>query len=156
MTFKFSVILWESWFYFYLRKNQCCGSMTFWCGSGSGSGSGSADPCLWWIRMRIRLFSSLIFKIPTKRNFSYIKFSTYYFLKVHTFSPFFNKEKKIKSKKKLQSSRNQSFSYYFCLMKEGSGSGSIPLTNGSGSGSRRPKNIRIRDTGTNIANIEIS
>ncbi len=22
---------------------QCCGSMTFWCGSGSGS----ADPCLW-------------------------------------------------------------------------------------------------------------
>ncbi len=24
---------------------QCCGSMTFWCGSGSGSGS--ADPCLW-------------------------------------------------------------------------------------------------------------
>ncbi len=26
-------------------KNQCCGSMTFWCGSGSGSGS--ADPRLW-------------------------------------------------------------------------------------------------------------
>ncbi len=25
------------------RCNQCCGSMTFWCGSGSGSGS--ADPC---------------------------------------------------------------------------------------------------------------
>ncbi len=25
--------------------NQCCGSMTFWCGSGSGSGS--ADPRLW-------------------------------------------------------------------------------------------------------------
>ncbi len=25
-------------------KYQCCGSMTFWCGSGSGSGS--ADPCL--------------------------------------------------------------------------------------------------------------
>jgi hypothetical protein len=24
--------------------SQCCGSMTFWCGSGSGSGS--ADPCL--------------------------------------------------------------------------------------------------------------
>ncbi len=23
-------------------SNQCCGSMTFWCGSGSGS----ADPCL--------------------------------------------------------------------------------------------------------------
>jgi hypothetical protein len=25
-------------------KNQCCGSMTFWCGSGSEFGS--ADPCL--------------------------------------------------------------------------------------------------------------
>jgi hypothetical protein len=24
-----------------LCTNQCCGSMTFWCGSGS------ADPCLW-------------------------------------------------------------------------------------------------------------
>jgi hypothetical protein len=41
-----------------------------------------------------------------------------------------------------QNSRNQGFSYYFCLMIEGSGSGSIPLTNGPGSG--RPKNIRIR------------
>jgi hypothetical protein len=27
------------------RYMQCCGSMTFWCGSGSGSGS--ADPSLW-------------------------------------------------------------------------------------------------------------
>ncbi len=27
----------------FLRCIQCCGSMTFWCGSGSGS----ADPCLW-------------------------------------------------------------------------------------------------------------
>jgi hypothetical protein len=46
-----------------------------------------------------------------------------------------------------QKSRNQSFSYYFCLMIKGSGS--IPLTNGSGSGSRRPKNtwIRIRNSG---------
>ncbi len=65
-----------------------------------------------------------------------------------------------KVKKKSQNSRNQGFSYYFCLMTEGfrpragdgSGSGSIPLTNGSGSGSRRPKNtwirirIRIRNT----------
>ncbi len=43
-----------------------------------------------------------------------------------------------------QSSRNQGFSYYFCLVIEGSGSeagsksGFIRLTNGSGSGSRRP------------------
>jgi hypothetical protein len=61
-----------------------------------------------------------------------------------------------------QNSRNQGFSYYICLMKEGSGSragsgsGFIPLTNGSGSGSRRSKNtwirwirIRIRNTVTN-------
>jgi hypothetical protein len=50
---------------------------------------------------------------------------------------------------KSQNSRNQGFSYYFCLMIEGSGAGdksvsgagfgSAPLTNGSGS--RRPKNI---------------
>ncbi len=28
-------------FIIYFRSRQCCGSMTFWCGSGS------ADPCLW-------------------------------------------------------------------------------------------------------------
>ncbi len=69
---------------------------------------------------------------------------------------------KIKSQKESQSSRNQGFSYYFCIMIEGSRSwsGSIPLINGSGSGSRRPKNIRIwwiriririRNTGINRA-----
>ncbi len=47
-------------------------------------------------------------------------------------------------KKKAQNSRNQGFSYYFCLVIEWAGSGSISLTNGAGSGSRRPKNIRIR------------
>ncbi len=46
--------------------------------------------------------------------------------------------------KRAQCSRNQGFSYYFCLVIEGSGSGSIPLTNGSRSGSRWPKNIWIR------------
>ncbi len=43
--------------------------------------------------------------------------------------------------KKSQSSRNQCFSYYFCLMIEGSGSESLSLNNGSGSG--RLKNIWI-------------
>jgi hypothetical protein len=70
-------------------------------------------------------------------------FSAYYFLKIHL-----HNFSKIKSQKKPQNSRNQGFSYYFCMMIEGSGSragsGSIPLTSGSGSGSRRPKNIRIR------------
>ncbi len=46
---------------------------------------------------------------------------------------------KIKSHtlKKLQNSRNQGFSYYFCLMMEGSGS--VLVANGSGCGSGRPK-----------------
>ncbi len=56
-----------------------------------------------------------------------------------TFTLFFED----KSHKEVRRSRNQGFSYYFCLMIErsGSGAGSVPLTNGSGSG--RPKNIRI-------------
>ena len=45
----------------------------------------------------------------------------------------------IKVKQKSQSSTNQDFSCYICLVIHGSESGSIPLTNGSGSGSRRPK-----------------
>jgi hypothetical protein len=49
-------------------------------------------------------------------------FSAFYFFKVH-FS-------KIKRPKKSRSSKNQGFSYFFCLMKEGSGS--ISLTSGSG------------------------
>jgi hypothetical protein len=45
-------------------------------------------------------------------------FSAYFFLKVrlHHFS-------KIKSQKVSQNSRNQGFSYYFCMMTEGSGCG---------------------------------
>jgi hypothetical protein len=57
-------------------------------------------------------------------------FFNYYFLKVH-----FLHFQRLKVKKKSQSSRNQGFFYYFCLVIEGSGSGSIPLTNGSRFGS---------------------
>ncbi len=46
-----------------------------------------------------------------------------------TFTSFY-KEKN--AQKKSQNSRNQGFSYLFCLMTEGSGS--IPLTNGSDPG----------------------
>jgi hypothetical protein len=79
----------------------------------------------------------------SKNKFVNAIFSTYYFLKLdlHHFS-------KIKSQKESQNSRNQGFSYYFCMMIEGSGSragsGSIPLTSGSGSGSGRLKNMWIR------------
>ncbi len=113
------------------------GSMPLTNGSGFGSGS--------WIR--ILLFSTLTFKMPAKNLFFDTIFSAYYFLKLnlHHFS-------KIKSQKEYQKSRNQGFSYYFCMMIEGSGSGSragsgsgsIHLTSGSGSGSRRPKNMWIR------------
>jgi hypothetical protein len=133
--------------------------MTFWGGSGirirgsmpltNGSGSGS------WIR--ILLFSSLTFKMPAKNLCFYTIFSAYYFLKVHL-----HNFSKIKSQKESQNSRNQGFSYYFCMIIVGSGSRSrsIPLTSGSGSGSRRPKNmwirwirIRIRNTAPNYLHI---
>ncbi len=143
---------------------QCCGSMTFW----GGSGSGSADPCLrlmdpdsdpdpgsgsWYFRQ----WPS---RCQQKTNF--LTQSAYYFLKLHLH--YFSK---IKSQKDSLDSRNQSFSYYFCMMIEGSGSGStagsgsgsIALTSGSVSGSGRPKNtwirirIRIRNTAGIITNV---
>ncbi len=75
------------------------GSMPLTNGSGSRS----------WIR--ILLFSSLTFKMPTKNYF--FKFSADYFLKVHLH--YFSKTK---SQKDSQNSRNQGFSYYFCMMIE--------------------------------------
>ncbi len=106
----------------YVSK-QCSGSMTYW----SGSGSGSADPCLCYFRhwpSRKLIFISFLL-ITFWRNF-FIIFQ------------------KIKSPKKSQNSKNQGFSYYFCLLIEGSESKFIPLTNGSRSGSGRPQNMWIR------------
>jgi hypothetical protein len=129
------------------------GSMPLTNGSGSGFGFGSGSGSL----IRILQFSSLTFKMPAKNLFLNTIFSAYYFLKLHLqhFS-------KIKSPKESQNSRNQGFSYFFCMMIEGSGSGagsgsgSIHLTSGYGTGSGRPENtwirwirirIRIRNTG---------
>ncbi len=112
-----------------LERIRIRGSMPLTNGSGSESGSGSC------------FFSSLTFKMPTKKIFSFNIYSVHYFLKVHLHNFL-----KIKSQKESQNSRSQGFSYYFCMMTEGSGSGagsvSIILTDGSGS--RRPKNMRIR------------
>jgi hypothetical protein len=99
--------------------------MTFW--YESGSADASFDKRI-RIRLRILLFSSVTFNTATK-NF----FFAYYFVKLHLHH-FSN----IYSHKESQNSRNQGFSYYFCLMIEGSGSG--PHTNGSG----WPKTIGIR------------
>jgi hypothetical protein len=73
------------------------------------AGSGSADPSLCLMDSDPDpAFLSLTFKTPTKNNF-FKSFPAYYryFLEV---------------KKKSQNSRNQGFSSYFCLMREGSGS----------------------------------
>ncbi len=93
--------------------------MTFW------GGSGSADPCLWLMDPDPAIFVIDLQDASQKLIFNKI-FSAYYFLKVflHHFS-------KTKSQKESQNSRNQGFSYYFCMMIEGSGSG-------------RPKNMWIR------------
>ncbi len=119
------------------EKGYQRGSMTFWCGSWS------ADLCLWLIDPDPAIFFIIELRDANKTQFLKF-FSAYYFSKVHL-----HHFSKIKSQKESQNSRNQGFSYYFCMMIEGSGS--IPLTNGS----RRPKNmwilirIRIRNTAGN-------
>jgi hypothetical protein len=94
---------------------------------------------LWiWIRvlLGILLFSSVTFKMPTKNIFS-LSFLAYYFLKVHLHHSW-----KIKSLEEI--SRNQEFSYYFCLLIEGSGS--VSLTTDPDPGS--PRNTTYKyDTG---------
>ncbi len=110
--------------------------MTFW----GGSGSGSADPCLWPMDPDP---DPAIFVIDLQDASKKLIFLHNFFclllLKLHLYH-----FSKIKSQKESQNSRNQGFSYYFCMMIEGSGSGSIPLTSRSGFGSRRPKNMWIR------------
>ncbi len=88
----------ESRFFFpfllhFCCRQQCCGSMTFW----GGSGFGSSDPCL--------LISSLTYKMPAKTNFltQFCLLITFK-LHLHHFS-------KIKSQQESQNSRNQDFSY---------------------------------------------
>jgi hypothetical protein len=60
------------------------------------------------------------------------------FLFEDTFTSFFKDKEVIK---KSQNSRNQCFSYHFCLMIEGSGSGAGFVSLANRFGSRRPKNI---------------
>jgi len=113
--------------------------MTFW------GGSGSADPCLLLMDPDPdpAIFVINLQDASKKLFFNKIQ-SAYYFLRLHL--PNFSK---INSQKESQNSRNQGFSYYFCMMIEGSGSrpgsgsgsrpvsetGSIPLNSGSGFGS---------------------
>ncbi len=115
------------------------GSMPLTNGSRFGSGSGCA---------------SLYFHHWPSRCQHKNKFKNKVFLHITFWRYFYIIFQRSKDFKKSQNSRNQGFSYYFCLMIEGSGSesGSVPLTNGS----RRPKitwirwiriRIRIHNTG---------
>ncbi len=89
---------------------QCCGSMKFW---GSCYFCQGPSRC----QQKIIFFCLLLFE-GTLHHFSKIK--------IH------------KEVTKVQSTRNQCFSYYFCLMIEGSGS--LSLSNVSVCGSGKPKN----------------
>ncbi len=111
-----------------------------------------AHPCLWLMdpdHVSGSSYSSLTFKMPAKNKFFFNFLLNTFWRYIYTI---FQRRKS----KRVTKSRNQGFSYHFCMMIEGSGygagSGTIPLTNGSGSG--RPKimwiRIRIRITAWNV------
>ena len=77
--------------------------------------------------------------MPSKNKFFNTIFSAYDFLKLHL-----HNFSKIKIQIESQNSRNQGFSYYFCMMIEGSGSGSW-----------RPKNMWIRWIRIRIRNTDL-
>ncbi len=112
------------------------GSMTLTNGSGFGSGSGCGSGSCYLRHWPLRCQQKTNF---FKKVFCLLLFEGIYI---------------IFKDKKSQSSRNQSFSYYFCLVIEGSGSGSTPLSNGSASGLRRPKNMWIRWIRVRIRNTD--
>jgi hypothetical protein len=89
-------------------RNQCCGSVTFWYGSGSAD-----TTCLWQMDPDPAPDPAIFFIT----NVPFLKVHLHHFLK-------------LKVKKKSENSRNQGFSYYFCVTTEGSGtgSGSVHLT----------------------------
>ena len=124
---------------------------------------------LGWIRIRIRRSmpltngsgsGSCCFRHWPSRCQQKTHFLTQFFLLITFWSYSYIIFQKLKVKES-QNSRNQGFSYYFCMMIEesgsgsraGSGSGSIPLTSGSGSG--RPKNMWIRIRNTDYKAIKI-
>ncbi len=102
---------------------QCCGSMTFLCGSGS------ADTCLWLMDTDPAVF--IIDLQDANKKQVLLKFFCILLFE-GTFTSFL-KDKK--SKKRHKTVEIKVFSYYFCLMIEGSGYGSRrPKTCGSGFG----------------------
>ncbi len=99
---------------------QCCGSMTFWRGSGSGCGCGSgcgSGSCY---------FRHWPSRCQQKTNFKN-SFSAYHLLRVH-----------LHHFLKIESHKAVGIKVFLTIFALWS------LTNRSGSGSRRPKSIRIR------------
>jgi hypothetical protein len=149
---------------------QCWGSVTFWCGSGSEpltnkSGSNSFLQRLTGCKKNFCLFFLLrhiIFSLNStalKINFVSINFISQ---ALFQFAQHLYEKREGSGAVPLtngsgpgrpKNSRNQGFSYYFCLMTERSGAGSIPMINGSGSGSSRPKNTLFRLIRIRITNI---
>ncbi len=157
----------SAWFlYWYTRwcsLVQCSGSVTFWYGSGSCFGSRNlrqwpsrwqtkffcfvvdswyfaSDPDLriYWVRIWILLFTSVAFKMSTKKFFSW-------FFCLFLFEGHSHHSSKIKRHKEVTKQYiNQGFFLLFLVDdRRRSGSGSVPLTNESTSRSGRPENLRI-------------
>jgi len=108
-----------------LPTSVLSGSMTFRCGSGFGSCYFRHWPSR---RQKKLIFFKKFFLLITFWRYIYIIFQ------------------RSKVQKKSPNSRNQYFSYYFCLMTEGSGS--LPLSSGSGSGRLNNMWLWIRNTAT--------
>jgi hypothetical protein len=110
--------------------NQCCGSVTFWYGSGS------ADPCLWLMDPDPAIFV-IDLQEAFKNYFLLITFWRYIYIIFQI----------LKCRREVtKNSRNQRFFLTFLLDDKGSGSGSVPLTNG----------IRIRIRTQNSTNKDFS
>ncbi len=78
-----------------LKQNQCCGSMTFWCGSGPGS----ADLCLWHMDPDPAIFViDLHSRRQHKTNFFLFKFFCLLLFE-GTFTSFFEDKKSTRSYK---------------------------------------------------------
>ncbi len=77
-------------------ENQCCGSITFWCGSGS------ADPCLWLMDPPDPdTFIFIIDLKDVKKNNFFLKFSCI-LLSEGTFTSFFKDTKSKRSHKTVE------------------------------------------------------
>ncbi len=100
------------------HKYHCCGSVTFWYGTGT---------CTTDLLIRILLFSSVAENMQTKNSFLFPKFFCFYFFECAFTSVF--KDKKSKN------SRVQGFIYCFCLTM-------LVDVIMEGSRSRRPKTYR--------------